>query len=59
VAIDRYIVTGEGDPRALVAATSSIWRSEEMLDLVRGMRRYNLTHDDKIRFLGTDLTQLR
>ncbi len=59
VAIDRYIVTGEGDPRALVAATSSIWRSEEMLNLVHWMCRYNLTHDDKIRFLGTDLTQLR
>jgi erythromycin esterase-like protein len=59
VAIDRYVVGGGGDPRSLVAAMSSVWRSEEMLELVRWMRAYNLAHDDKVRFLGTDLTQLR
>jgi Erythromycin esterase len=59
VAIDRYVVGGGGDPRSLVAAMSSIWRSEEMLELVRWMHAYNLAHDDKVRFLGTDLTQLR
>jgi erythromycin esterase len=59
VAIDRYVLGGEGDPRALVADASSVWRSEEMLDLVRWIRAYNLTHEDKIRFVGTDLTQLR
>jgi erythromycin esterase len=59
VAIDRYVVGGGGDPRALVAAMSSVWRSEEMLELVRWMRAYNLPHDDKVRFLGTDLAQLR
>jgi erythromycin esterase len=59
VAIDRCVVGGEGDPASLVAAMSSIWRSQEMLELVRWMRAYNLAHDDKVRFLGTDLTQLR
>lgn len=59
VAIDRYVVGGEGDPRELVAAASSVWRSEEVLDLVRWLRAYNLSHDNKVRFLGTDLTQLR
>jgi erythromycin esterase len=59
VVIDRYVVSGEGDPRAVVAQASSVWRSAEMLDLVRWMRAYNLTHQDKIRFVGTDLTQLR
>jgi erythromycin esterase len=59
VAIDRYVVGGEADPGSLVAAMSSVWRSEEMLELVRWMRTYNLASDDKLRFLGTDLTQLR
>jgi erythromycin esterase len=59
VAIDRYVRRGEGDARSVVADSSSVWRSEEMLDQVRWMRQYNLTHDDKVRFLGTDLTQLR
>jgi erythromycin esterase len=59
VAIDRYVVGGGGDPRSLVADMSSVWRSEELLELVRWMRTYNLAHDDNLRFLGTDLTQLR
>jgi erythromycin esterase len=59
VAIDRYVVGGEGGPGSLVAAMSSVWRSQEMLGLVRWLRAYNLAHDDQVRFLGTDLTQLR
>src|SRR5262245_37606818 len=59
VAIDRFVTTGAGDPGAVVAAASSVWRSADMLDLVHWMRTYNLTHQDKIRFVGTDLTQLQ
>jgi erythromycin esterase len=60
VAIDRYVVTGEGDPRQLLAGSSSpFWATEEILDLVTWMRSYNETHADKVRFLGTDLLQLR
>lgn len=60
VLIDRYVVTGEGDPRQLVSSMSlPFWAVEEMVDLVEWMRAYNLTHPDPVRFLGTDLTQLR
>ncbi|MBE1486584.1 erythromycin esterase family protein [Plantactinospora soyae] len=59
VALDRYVVSGAGDPAALVGVTSHIWRTEEMLTLVRWMRAYNLRHREKLRFLGTDITQLR
>jgi len=60
VMIDRYVVSGEGDPRQLVAQLSSpFWATEEILDLVEWMREYNETHDDPVRFLGTDLLQLR
>jgi erythromycin esterase len=59
VAIDRYVVRGEGDPRSLVADMSSVWRSREMLHLVRWMHAYNVTHENKVRFVGTDLTELR
>jgi erythromycin esterase len=58
--IDRYVTTGEGDPRALVQDMSfPFWICQEMLDLVRWMRAYNQTHRDKVRFLGTDIIALR
>jgi erythromycin esterase len=35
VSIDRYVVTGEGDPPALVGATSApFWATEETLGMV-------------------------
>lgn len=59
VAVDRYVVDGIGDPREIVGEMVSAWPSEEMLELVAWMRGYNRVHADKVRFLGTDLTQLR
>lgn len=58
--IDRYVVTGEGDPRALVHGMSfPFWVCQEMLDLIQWMRAYNQAHHDKVRFLGTDIIALR
>lgn len=60
VVLDRYVLTGQGDPRALVAdMTTRFWNTEEILDLVRWMRAYNETHEHKVRFLGTDILALR
>lgn len=60
VSIDRYVRTGKGDSRELVSSMSSpFWATQEMLALVRWMRSYNKTHQKKVRFLGTDLLQLR
>lgn len=60
VDIDRYVVDGVGDPHAVLGSAVAAWRSQEMLDLVRWVREFNLAHPhDKIRILGTDVTQLR
>lgn len=61
VAIDRYVVTGAGDARKVVGDMNPQWQSEAMLDLVRWMRDFNRgrRHDDKVRFLGSDVTELR
>ncbi len=61
VAIDRYVVAGEGDPREIVGDAGFQWRSEAMLDLVRWMRAFNRhrRHDDKVRFLGSDVMEVR
>lgn len=60
VEMDRYVVTGEGDPEALVRDMSSpMWGTEEIRDLLVWMRDYNRTHADKVRFHGTDVLTLR
>lgn len=60
VLIDRYITTGQGDPRVLVDQMASpLLGTEEILDLVEWLRAWNQRHTDKVRFLGTDLLQLR
>lgn len=60
-AIDRYVVTGEGDPREIVADALFQWQCEEMLDLARWMRAFNRDRadEDKVRFLGADILELR
>ncbi|MGH3432657.1 MAG: erythromycin esterase family protein [Thermocrispum sp.] len=60
VAIDRYVVSGKGDPDALVRDMSSpMWAAEEIRELLLWMREYNRTHPEKVRFLGTDVLTLR
>lgn len=61
VAIDRYVTTGEGDPRAIVRDASFLLQNEDMLALMRWMRAFNRHRgdDDKVRFLGADVQQLR
>lgn len=49
-ALDEYVRTGAGDPRALLAQARSFWRTEELLEAVAWVRRYNQGHpDDPVR----------
>ncbi|HTX36627.1 MAG TPA: erythromycin esterase family protein [Bryobacteraceae bacterium] len=42
LAVNRYIQTGEGDPRKVLAGMNFwTWYTEEMLDLIEWMRAYN------------------
>ena len=61
VLLDRYLTTGQGDPRQLVNSMGSmLLGAEEILDLISWLRTWNQQHHrDKVRFLGTDLLQLR
>jgi erythromycin esterase len=57
LAIDRYVVTGEGDPEeALAGIYFWTWNTEEMLALVEWLREYNDGRqlDEKVRFYGFD-----
>lgn len=56
--VNRYVLTGEGDPaKALSGLHFYIWDTEEVLDMIRWMRRYNadLRHKKKVRFYGFDM----
>ncbi|GAA4551177.1 erythromycin esterase family protein [Amycolatopsis samaneae] len=44
LALDEYVRTGTGDPRALLAGARSFWRTGELLDVVRWIRRRNEGH---------------
>ena len=61
VAIDRYVRTGEGDPRAIVGDAMFMLQSEAMPGLVKWMRSFNASRPaaDQVRFLGADVLELR
>ena len=51
--LDRYVCTGDGDPRAVVTELTSHHRTEEILALVGWMRSYGARHpEDPVRFVG-------
>lgn len=52
-ALDEYVSTGVGDPRALLAEVRPFWRTEEFLAAVRWVRSYNRGHPhDGVRLVG-------
>lgn len=61
MALDRYLLTGEGDPAEILATTHPVWNVEEVLALVRWMRHYNTQpgHPRKLRFYGFDMQEKR
>ena len=53
--LNRYVLTGEGDPGALIAGMYFwTWRTEEVLELVLWMRRHN-EQGGHIEFHGFDM----
>jgi erythromycin esterase len=55
--VDRFVRTGEGDPRLLVARMGFwTWTTDEVVDLVRWMRDYNQRAGAaRLRFVGFDM----
>jgi erythromycin esterase len=60
VEIDRYIVGGHGDIRAILADAGIPWRTDEVLETVEWLRRFNDSHQgDPVRFVGADIVAVR
>lgn len=57
VAMDRYVTTGIGDPAEAVKKQNFwTWSTEEVLDLVKWMREYNVKKGEPIlRVVGVDM----
>ena len=56
-AMDRYVTLGEGDPAKLLSNLYFwTWNTQEVLDLVRWMRAYNVrVGAPRLRFVGFDM----
>jgi erythromycin esterase len=56
--VNRYVLTGEGDPAKLLANLYFwTWNTQEVLDLIKWMRRWNETAlaDRRVQFVGFDM----
>lgn len=54
--VNEYVLTGKGDPEAaLTGMRFWTWDTEEVLALIRWMRRYNEDHKAKLKFYGFDM----
>jgi erythromycin esterase len=54
-AINKYILTGEGDPKqALKGLMFWCWNTKEVLELIEWLKTYNQTAKNKVRFVGID-----
>jgi erythromycin esterase len=58
--LDRYVMSGEGDLRALMNGLAGwyLWDTEEMLELVQWIREFNdgRKPGEKVRIFGMDIT---
>ncbi len=53
--VNDYITTGVGDPKAALSGMYFwTWNTQEVLDMIKWMRRYNISKKEKIKFWGFD-----
>jgi erythromycin esterase len=54
--VNEYVLTGRGDPKAALAGMYFwTWNTQEVLDLIEWMRRYNASGRGRMEFWGFDL----
>lgn len=55
-AIDHYVQTGQGDPKAALEGIYFwTWNTEEVLALIEWMRQYSVAHPGTLHFVGFDM----
>lgn len=58
--VNDYVLHGKGDPKALLAGMYFwTWNTEEVLDMIEWMRRFNASGKGRIQFTGFDMQTVR
>jgi erythromycin esterase len=53
--INDFILTGKGDSASVVGSLETVWRTQEVWEMIQWMRSYNQTKENKIQFMGFDM----
>jgi Erythromycin esterase homolog len=54
--LNDYVLRGKGDPKKLLAGMIFwTWNTQEVLDFIKWMRKYNVNHSKKVMFAGFDM----
>lgn len=54
--ISDYVQNGNGNPKELMTTLTPAWQTQEVLDMIIWMRKYNEKSKRKIQFTGIDMT---
>jgi erythromycin esterase len=57
MAVNDYVLHGKGDPSRVLANLYFVWDTEEVLAVIKWMRKYNTdsSHQKKVKFFGVDI----
>lgn len=57
--VNNYVLNGVGTARGSMYGMFSVWQNQEVLELIKWLRAYNVQHpDDKVAFRGFDMQNL-
>jgi erythromycin esterase len=59
IELNRYVLTGQGDPAELVKGMGAPWSTREIQAVLAWLRAWNTRHPDKVQFVGTDVFDTR
>jgi len=59
IELNRYVLTGQGDPTELVKGMGAPWNTQEVQAVLEWLRVWNTRHQDKVQFVGTDVFDTR
>ncbi len=56
--INHYVLTGFGEPNKVLNTLYPAWNTQEVLQMIQWMKKYNQAAPDKLHFFGFDIDQI-
>lgn len=53
--INNYVLNGKGDPKSLLKALTPVWNTQEVLNMITWMRKFNQNEGNHLQFTGFDI----